>query len=385
MVALPALPVSTGSLLGSRYRLDDRVGAGGMGEVWRATDLVLDRLVAVKLLHPGYAQDEDDLTRFRAEARHAGSLSHPGIAQVYDYGEADPPYPPYLVMELVDGPSLASLLDEGPADPARTMGLVAQAARALQAAHLAGLVHRDIKPDNLLLSRSGQLKITDFGIAHAAGAAPLTRPGTLIGTPAYLAPERAAGEPATPAADLYALGIVAFECLTGEPPFTGEPLAVALAHQVRPLPSLPPSVPVEVAELVADLTAKDPRARPASAAEVAGRAEQLRTILTAPVTREGRKQDAHRGRLLARAALAAAVAVIAATGWVMTGMHGQASAQSPSSPPASRQSSPPASPPVNRSAPARGTGVVNTAKAPAQGHRSKASHKSHASKSRASS
>jgi eukaryotic-like serine/threonine-protein kinase len=375
MVPVTAVLVSTGSLLGGRYRLDDSVGAGGMGEVWRATDLVLDRLVAVKLLHPGYARDEQELARFRAEARHAGSLSHPGIAQVYDYHEADPPAPPYLVMELVDGPSLASLLAEGPVDAARTMGLIAQAAGALQAAHAAGLVHRDIKPGNLLVSRNGQLKITDFGIAHAAGSAPLTRPGALIGTPAYLAPERAAGLPATPAADLYSLGIVAFQCLTGEPPFSGEPLAVALAHQERPLPPMPPSVPAEAAQLVGDLTAKDPGARPATAAEVAERAAHLRTVLTAATTRQRGRQDRRRVRLPAGVAVAAAVAAIAATGWAMTGAHGPASAHSPSSPPASSQASPRGSHPANRVGPG-GTGVVSTTKAPAHGRRSKAAHKS---------
>ena len=216
----------------------------------------------------------------RAEARHAGSLSHPGIAQVYDYRDEDPPDPAYLVMELVDGPSLAALLDEGPVDAARTMGLIAEAAAALQAAHAAGVVHRDIKPGNLLVSRDGAVKITDFGIAHAAGSASLTSPGTLIGTPAYLAPERAAGAPATPAADLYALGIVAYQCLTGRLPFDGEPLAIVLAHLERPVPPLPPSVPAGVAALVADLTAKNPRARPASAGEVANRAQRLRQTLT---------------------------------------------------------------------------------------------------------
>jgi eukaryotic-like serine/threonine-protein kinase len=159
--------------------------------------------------------------------RHAGSLSHPGIARVYDYREADPPC---LVMELVDGPSLARLLEDGPLDPARAMGLIGQAARALAAAHAAGLVHRGIKRGNVLVGPGGQVKITDFGIAHAAGSAALTRPGALLGTPAYLAPERAAGGPGTPAADLYALGIVAYQCLTGRLPFEGEPLAVALAQ-----------------------------------------------------------------------------------------------------------------------------------------------------------
>ena len=141
MVAVPTVPASPGVPLDGRYRLDAPIAAGGMGEVWRATDLVLDRPVAVKMLRPGYAAREEDLARFRAEARHAGLLSHPGIAKVYDYRDGDPPY---LVMELVDGPSLARLLDNGPVAAALTMSLIAQAARALQAAHAAGLVHRDI-------------------------------------------------------------------------------------------------------------------------------------------------------------------------------------------------------------------------------------------------
>ena len=384
-MVVPAVPVSSGALLEGRYRLDDRIAAGGMGEVWRATDLVLDRPVAVKLLRPGHAGCEGNLARFRAEARHVGSLSHPGIAQVYDYSEADPPCPPYLVMELVDGPSLARLLDEGPVDPARTMTLIAQAAGALQAAHAAGLVHRDIKPGNLLVSQRGQVKITDFGIAHAAGSAPLTRAGMLIGTPAYLAPERAAGAPATPAADLYALGIVAFQCLTGKLPFDGEPLAVALAHQEQPLPPLPPSVPAEVAALVADLTAKDSRARPASAAEVAERAEHLRAALTATAPHQRGKQ--HR-RILAgrpaRAALAAAaLAAIATAGWVSAGGHEPTSAHPQSRPPAAaQQPSARGSHPAHPGVPARGTGSASAAEAPVQGLRSTTSHKSPARRSR---
>lgn len=268
------------SPLGDRYQWDGLIAVGGMGEVWRATDLVLGRAVAVKLLRSGCAGSDEDQARFRAEARHAGSLSHPGVAQVYDYHESDPPHPPCLVMELVDGQSLARVLDDGPIAPARAMDLIAQAAAALQAAHAAGLVHRDIKPGNLLVSQDGDVKITDFGIAHAAGSASVTRPGTMFGTPAYLAPERAAGAPATPAADLYALGIVAHQCLTGRVPFEGAPLAVALAHLDQPLPPLPPDVPAGVAALVAALTAKDPRARPADAGEVAERAERLRDALT---------------------------------------------------------------------------------------------------------
>ena len=219
-----------------------------------------------------------------AVARHAGSLAHPAIARVYDYGEPVPPGPPFLVMELIDGPSLATRLAAGPLDPGQTMDVVAQVAAGLQVAHTAGLGHRDIKPANLLLGPGGQVKITDFGIAHAAGSAPVTRTGTVIGTPAYLAPERVAGASATPAADLYSLGVVAYECLTGAPPFSGPPVEVALAHRDRQLPALPLTVPDEVARLIAELTAKDPAARPASAGEVVARAGQLREYPSANVT-----------------------------------------------------------------------------------------------------
>jgi serine/threonine-protein kinase len=266
-------------LLARRYRLDDRIAAGGFGEVWRGTDTVLTRRVAIKLLQAGYAQHPETLARFRAEARHAGSLSHENIAHVYDYGEQEPPHPPFLVMELVDGPSLAGVLASGPLDPARAMDIVAQTAAGLQVAHLAGLVHRDIKPGNLLISRGDVVKITDFGISHAANSAPVTSTGMLVGTPAYLAPERVRGSRATPASDLYSLGVVAYQCLAGAPPFTGIAVEVALQHRDRPLPPLPSSVPPEVAALVTQLTAKDPAARPASAGEVSRRAGQLRNHL----------------------------------------------------------------------------------------------------------
>jgi hypothetical protein len=265
-------------VLGRRYALGEKIGEGGFSEVWRATDLVLARPVAIKLLHLGNAET---LTRFRAEAQYAGRLSHENIARIYDYGEPAPPQPPFLVMELVDGPSLAGALAAGPLDPIRGLEIVAQAASGLHAAHLAGLVHRDIKPANLLLAPGGLVKITDFGIAQAADSAPVTGTGQLLGTPGYLAPERVMGAPATAASDLYSLGILAYECLTGAPPFIGPALAVALAHWERPLPPLPAQVPGDVTALVLELTAKDPADRPRSAGQVARRAGQMAALMAA--------------------------------------------------------------------------------------------------------
>jgi serine/threonine-protein kinase len=268
-------------VLASRYRLDALIASGGMGAVWRAADLVLDRPVAVKLLRAELAQHADTVARFRAEARHAAGLSHPSIAQVYDFGEAAADQPAFLVLELVDGPPLTELIATGQLPPDQVMDIVAQVASGLAVAHAAGVVHRDIKPANLLLDSSGIVKITDFGVAYAAGSAPLTRTGTLIGTPAYLAPERIAGHAAGPASDLYSLGMVAYECLAGAVPFTGTAMEIALAHRMQGLPPLPASVPARVAGLINDLTAKDPDGRPASAAEVATRARALRDDIRA--------------------------------------------------------------------------------------------------------
>ncbi len=268
--------MSPAILSGGRYQLEDRIAAGGVGEVWRGVDTVLGRSVAVKLLRAQYAGEPDVLARFRGEARHAGALSHPAIARIHDYHDADEQDPPYLVMELVDGPSLATLLADGPLEPGRAMDVIAQVAAGLDVAHRAGVTHCDIKPANLLLDRLGRVKITDFGIAHGPGPVPVTGPGRVAGTPAYLAPELVDGAPATPASDLYALGIVGYECLTGHPPYTGTPRAVASAHRDLPLPPLPVTIPVPAAGLIAELTAKDPAGRPASAAEVATRAARLR-------------------------------------------------------------------------------------------------------------
>ncbi len=220
--------VHTATLLAGRYVLDEPIGAGEYCEVWRATDTVLTRQVAVKLLHAGYSSHGEALARFKAEARHAGALSHENVARVYDYGEpADGQS--YLVMELVEGPSLADVLARGPLGVRPTLDMVAQVAAGPQAAHTTGLIHRDIKPANILFT-SGGVRITDFGIAHAVGSTPVTSTGMVMGTPGYIAPERVSGAQAGPASDLYALGMVAYECLTGSQPFRGGALDVAIAH-----------------------------------------------------------------------------------------------------------------------------------------------------------
>ena len=334
-----------GAVLGGRYVLDQQIGAGGYSEVWQATDTILLRPVAVKLLHPRHAGRSEALTRFQAEARHAGALTDQNIARVYDYGEPAGGLPPYLVMELVDGPSLETVLEGGPLDASRTMDVIAQAAAGLQAAHAAGLIHRDIKPANLLLAPGGIVKVTDFGIAHTADSEPVTATGELVGTPGYLAPERLSGERATPASDLYALGMVAYECMAGTRPFTGPALVVALAHRDRPLPPLPPWVAPGVAELVMQLTAKDPAWRPGCAADVAVRAERLKDGLTAgspagphpsSVPSAGQPLNAARLRRIALAGLSIAVAAV--IGLVLATIIGFASPHRPAVPVASGSS-----------------------------------------------
>jgi eukaryotic-like serine/threonine-protein kinase len=271
-------------VLAGRYRLVRRLASGGMGQVWRADDEILGRPVAVKLLRSEYAEDPEFVDRFRAEARRTAALSHPGIASVFDYGETCDPdegTTAYLVMELVVGEPLSALLArEGRLSPAHTLDVVAQAALALDSAHLAGVVHRDVKPSNLLLRRDGVVKVTDFGIAHAADEAPRTEAGLVVGTAAYLSPEQVACRPATPASDVYALGVVAYECLAGRRPFTGDhPIALALAHRRDEPPPLPEDVPESVCELVTWTMSKVPSARPHSAGALGRQALVTRTTL----------------------------------------------------------------------------------------------------------
>jgi serine/threonine-protein kinase len=261
-----------GDVVGGRYRLLDLVAVGGMGEVWRAQDDVLARTVAVKLLKREFSGDGDFLTRFRAEARHAAGLTHPHIAGVFDYGESDGAA--YLVMELVPGePFSAELARDGRISPERVLSVVEQAAGGLGAAHAAGLVHRDVKPGNLLITPDGQVKITDFGIARAGDQVPLTATGQVMGTAQYLAPEQATGRGATPASDVYALGVVAYEALAGRRPFVADsPIALALAHVNDVPPPLPDDVPPAVRDLVVAAMSKNPAERPADGAALAAAA-----------------------------------------------------------------------------------------------------------------
>jgi eukaryotic-like serine/threonine-protein kinase len=254
--------------LAGRYRLCRWLAEGGMGQVWQAVDEWLARPVAVKLLHDEYAEDPAFVGRFRAEARHAAAVSHPGITRVFHYGEsrtADEAAPTaFLVMELVEGEPLSALLaQEGRLGLEPSLDIVGQAAVALGAAHRAGLVHRDVKPGNLLVRADGVVKVTDFGVARATGEEACDDGDAVLGTAGYLSPEQAAGRPATPASDVYALSVVAYECLAGRPPFTGDPpIAVALAHLMKAPPPLPDDVPSAVGTLVGRAMAKEQQRRP---------------------------------------------------------------------------------------------------------------------------
>ncbi|MBD8080003.1 serine/threonine-protein kinase [Cellulosimicrobium arenosum] len=258
-----------GLTLGDRYRLVRRIAVGGMGEVWVAADDALGREVAVKVLRAEYAGNEDFLNRLRTEARNSAALSHPNIAQMYDYGERQGSG--YLVMELVLGEPMADLLEREPVlPPARLLPLLSQTARGLHAAHVAGVVHRDIKPGNILIDRSGTVKITDFGVSLAANQVPMTATGMVMGTAQYLSPEQAVGQAATGASDVYALGIVAYESVVGHRPFTGStPVDIAVAHVNEQVPALPSSVDHELAELIMAMLEKDPTKRPRTAAALA--------------------------------------------------------------------------------------------------------------------
>jgi tRNA A-37 threonylcarbamoyl transferase component Bud32/SAM-dependent methyltransferase len=258
-----------GVLVGGRYRLDSLIASGGMGDVWRAEDTTLARTVAVKIMRPDTSAEPVFAQRFHEEALLTAGLSHHNIATLFDYGVHE--NVAFIVMELVEGQSLAKeIRDHGAFDPARVRSIVGQMALALNAAHEAGVVHRDIKPANVLITEDGVVKLTDFGIARAANASGLTKTGEVLGTPHYLSPEQALGRTATAASDLYALGVVAHELLTGRRPFDRDtPVATALAHITEPMPTLPVTVPVDAVDIISRCLAKEPDARPSSAREVA--------------------------------------------------------------------------------------------------------------------
>jgi serine/threonine-protein kinase len=260
-----------GLLLGDRYRLVRRVASGGMADVWAAEDGVLQRDVAVKVMRPDPGHEELFALRFRDEALHSAALIHTNIATLFDYGEDQGMA--FLVMELVDGKPLSLMIRErGRVDPDQVRSIIGQCALALGVAHEAKVVHRDVKPANILVREDGLVKLTDFGIARAADASGHTRAGDLLGTPSYISPEQALGRPATGASDLYALGVVGHEMLSGAKPFDKPtPIATAMSHIHEPPPPLPDDVPEELGHVIEDLLAKDPQDRPENARAVAVR------------------------------------------------------------------------------------------------------------------
>jgi serine/threonine-protein kinase len=262
------MAVAGTTVLGGRYTLLAILGTGGMATVWRARDEMLGRDVAVKVLNAQHAADAAFLDRFEGEARHAAAVSHPRLVTVFDCGVESGT--PYIVMELVAGRTLRQVLDEaGVLPPAQAVAIAAAVCEGLEAAHAAGLVHRDITPANIVLN-GGEVKVLDFGIARADGTRAATAAGTVVGTVAYLSPEQASGRQAEPRSDLYSLGCVLFEMLTGRPPFTAES-AVGLAYrQVHDDPGPPsawrPGLPAGLDQITTRLLAKDPSSRPPTAA-----------------------------------------------------------------------------------------------------------------------
>lgn len=260
-----------GRLLGNRYEILEKMGTGGMAVVYRARCTLLNRIVAVKVLRDEYTSDADFVRRFRQEAQAVASLSHPNIVSVYDVGAEDGIH--YIVMEYVSGQNLKELIrEQAPFSPARAADIASQIATALEHAHENNIVHRDIKPHNILITRNGTVKVTDFGIARAVSAATVTRTGTIIGSVHYFSPEQARGEPTGIKSDIYSLGVVLYEMLTGRVPFEGEsPIGVALKHiqsEPAPVAAVNPSVPGIMSRIVQKAMAKNPEFRYETAGEL---------------------------------------------------------------------------------------------------------------------
>src|SRR5690242_3444259 len=254
-------------VLGDRYQLQDQIGRGGMATIYRGRDLHMDRIVAIKVLREVYSTDPKFVTRFQREAKAASALQHPNIVQVYDYGQTDGNY--FIVMELVEGTDLRRYLrSRGVLAIDRAIIIAHDVALGLGAAHRRGIVHRDVKPQNILVGRDGSIKLTDFGIASVykdINAERLTTTGMTLGTVQYYAPEQAQGEIVSPAADVYALGIVMYEMVTGHPPFDGDsPVAVAMQH-TQDVPTPPshfnPHIPPTLEEIIMRCLEKEPERR----------------------------------------------------------------------------------------------------------------------------
>ncbi|MBF6164461.1 protein kinase [Streptomyces gardneri] len=273
--------LNNGAMIADRYRLQRLIATGGMGQVWEALDTRLDRRVAVKVLKSEFSADPTFRHRFRTEAKTTAQLNHSGIAGIYDYGETIDPQGSeiaYLVMEFVQGEPLNTVLNRlGRLSVAQGLDLLEQTGRALEVAHRAGVVHRDVKPGNILVTPTGQVKITDFGIAKAVDASPVTKTGMVMGTAQYIAPEQAVGEDATAASDVYSLAVVGYEVLAGQRPFTGEgALTVAMKHVRETPPPMPADLPGNVRELIEITMEKDPTRRYASGGEFADAAAAVR-------------------------------------------------------------------------------------------------------------
>jgi serine/threonine-protein kinase len=253
--------------------LDERIATGGMGDVWKGTDVVLGRVIAVKVLRSAMLTDPEFAARFYGEARMMAAFRHPGVVEVYDYADAsqsDDEQIAYLVMAYVEGEPLSNRVKLGPMGVSETMSIVAQAADALHAAHEAGTVHRDVKPGNLIVKPTGAVVLVDFGVARSAHMTSVTAANAIVGTALYMAPEQVAKGNVSPATDIYALGSVAYHCIAGRPPFDGDnALQVALRHLEDEPDPLPAHVPVEVRALIARAMAKQPVNRFATAAEFA--------------------------------------------------------------------------------------------------------------------
>jgi len=253
-----------------RYEVIAKIGTGGMADVYKAIDTVLDRPVAIKVLHRYFAEDEDFVSRFKREAQAAAGLNHPNIVNIYDWGNQDGTY--FIVMELLEGQNLKQYMaSKGIIPPAEAMGITKKVLSALNFAHKHNIVHRDIKPHNIILTNSGEVKVTDFGIARA-GTSKMTQTGTILGTAHYLSPEQARGQNVGVSSDIYSMGVVLYEMVTGKMPFDGEnPVAIALKH-VHEFPTKPgelnPDIPEELQTIIAKAMAKSPEARYQSAAEM---------------------------------------------------------------------------------------------------------------------